>query len=162
MIPISISINGLKKSLEVRPAESLLDLLRRSGYKSPKFGCGEGACGACTVLLDGRPVNSCLVLAATADGREVVTLESLGDQQRPHPIQQAFMDAGAIQCGFCTPGMILAAKALLDRKANPTEDEIRRALDGNLCRCTGYEQIFSGVKMAAQRLRASGKSAKKK
>lgn len=153
---ITLTINAQPHSVRVAPSETLLDLVRRLGYTSVKFGCGEGACGACTVILDGRPVNSCLVLAATAAGREVVTLESLGDTRRPHPLQEAFMAAGAIQCGFCTPGMILAAKALLDKNPFPSEDEIKEAIDGNLCRCTGYVQIVEAVKLAAQRLRPSG------
>jgi carbon-monoxide dehydrogenase small subunit len=150
---IVLTINETKHKVEVSSSETLLDLVRRLGYKSVKFGCGEGACGACTVLLDGRPVNSCLVLALAADGREVVTLEHLGDSRRPHVIQEAFIEAGAIQCGFCTPGMILAAKALLDKNPKPSEGEIKEAIDGNLCRCTGYVQIIEAVQLAAKRLK---------
>jgi aerobic-type carbon monoxide dehydrogenase small subunit (CoxS/CutS family) len=153
---ITLSINSKRHTVEISPSETLLDLVRRLGYTSVKFGCGEGACGACTVILDGRPVNSCLVLAATAGGREVVTLEALGDTRRPHALQEAFIEAGAIQCGFCTPGMILSAQALLDKNPDPSEDEIREAIDGNLCRCTGYVQIIEAVRLAAKRLKKVG------
>jgi len=154
---IQLTVNGEKKSIEVKPSETLLELLRRMGYKSVKFGCGEGFCGACTVILNGRPVNSCLVLAATVDGKEVVTVEDLGDSRNLHPLQVAFMDAGAIQCGFCTPGMLLSAKSLLERKSNPSTAEIKEALEGNLCRCTGYIQIIEAVKLAAKRIRQKNK-----
>ena len=157
---IQLTVNGEKKSIEVKPSETLLELLRRMGYKSVKFGCGEGFCGACTVILNSRPVNSCLVLAATVDGKEVVTVEDLGDSRNLHPLQVAFMDAGAIQCGFCTPGMLLSAKTLLERKANPSTAEIKEALEGNLCRCTGYIQIIEAVKLAAKRMKEKKPSAK--
>ncbi len=155
---VTLTVNQVTKSWEVKPGETLLELLRRKGYKSVKFGCGEGACGACTVILNGRPVNSCLVLAVTAAGKEVETVESLGSVDEPHPLQEAFVAAGAIQCGFCTPGMILAASALLEKNPRPTEDEIKLALDGNLCRCTGYVQIIEAVKLAARRLGAKKSS----
>ena len=154
---LQLTVNGEKKSIEVKPSETLLELLRRMGYKSVKFGCGEGFCGACTVILNSRPVNSCLVLAATVDGKEVVTVEDLGDSRNLHPLQVAFMDAGAIQCGFCTPGMLLSAKSLLERKSNPSTAEIKEALEGNLCRCTGYIQIIEAVKLAAKRIRQKNK-----
>ena len=157
---IKLTVNGETKSIEVKSSETLLELLRRLGYKSVKFGCGEGFCGACTVILNGRPVNSCLVLAATVDGKEVVTVEDMGDSRNLHPLQLAFMDAGAIQCGFCTPGMLLSAKALLERKANPSTAEIKEALEGNLCRCTGYIQIIEAVKLAARRIRQKGRGTK--
>lgn len=156
---IRLTVNGDVKSIEVEPFETLLELLRRIGYKSVKFGCGEGFCGACTVILDGRPVNSCLVLAATVDGKNVATVEDMGDSRNLHPLQAAFMDAGAIQCGFCTPGMLLSARALLERKANPSSAEIKEALEGNLCRCTGYVQIVEAVQLAARRMRAEKKTA---
>jgi len=159
---IVLTINKKESRVEVVGAETLLDLLRRLGYKSVKFGCGEGACGACTVLMDGRPVNSCLILAVTADGRKIVTVDDLGTIQKPHILQTSFVETGAVQCGFCTPGMILAAKALLDRNASPSEDEIKEALDGNLCRCTGYVQIIEAVQLAARRIRAKKKTGKKK
>ncbi|MDP8215569.1 MAG: (2Fe-2S)-binding protein [Candidatus Euphemobacter frigidus] len=154
---IILTVNKQSRKVEVRPAETLLDLLRRLGYKSVKYGCGEGACGACTVIMDGRPVNSCLILAVTVDGREVTTVEDLGTIQKPHLLQSAFVESGAVQCGFCTPGMIMAAKALLDRNPSPSEDEIKEALDGNLCRCTGYVQIIEAVRLAARRMKAEKK-----
>lgn len=154
---VTLTINGETKTLTAAPAETLLEFLRRHGFKSVKFGCGQGACGACTVILDGRPVNSCLVLAAASEGRRVETLEGLGDAGRVHPLQEAFMETGAIQCGFCTPGMIMSAASLLRKNPNPNDAEIRSALDGNLCRCTGYEQIFSAVKAAARKMRAARK-----
>ncbi len=158
MMQVTLTINGETKTLPASPSETLLEFLRRHGIKSVKFGCGQGACGACTVILDGRPVNSCLVLAAAAEGRRVETLEGLGDDgRRLHPLQEAFMETGAIQCGFCTPGMIMSAASLLRKNPNPGDDQIRSALDGNLCRCTGYEQIFSAVKAAAKKLRAAKK-----
>jgi len=157
---IQITVNGETKSIEVKPSETLLELLRRLGYKSVKFGCGEGFCGSCTVIMNGRPVNSCLVLAATVDGKDVVTVEDMGDSRNLHPLQVAFMDAGAVQCGFCTPGMLLSAKVLLERKANPSTAEIKEALEGNLCRCTGYIQIIEAVKLAAKRIRQKGSGAK--
>ncbi len=158
---IILTVNGTEHRAEVSPSETLLDLVRRLGYKSVKFGCGEGACGACTVIMDGRPVNSCLVLAVTAGGREVKTLESLGETRSPHLLQEAFIKAGAVQCGFCTPGMILSAKALLDKNPNPTESEIKEAIDGNLCRCTGYVQIIEAVQRAAKKLKEKNRPKKK-
>ena len=143
---IQLTVNGEPKSLEVKPSETLLELLRRIGYKSVKFGCGEGFCGACTVILDGRPVNSCLVLAATVDGKEVVTVEDLGDSRNLHPLQVAFMDAGAIQCGFCSPGMILTGLAAIrEQQAELSRAEIREAISGNQCRCTGYAKIVDAI-----------------
>lgn len=149
---IVLNINGEKKQVDVLPAETLLELLRRLGYYSVKFGCGEGACGCCTVIMDGRPVNSCLILAVVADQREILTVDGLGTRQSPHPLQTAFVDAGAVQCGYCTPGMILSSWSLLKKKPHPSEEEIRVALDGNLCRCTGYVQIVEAVQLAADRM----------
>lgn len=146
---IDIEINNKKLSLEVKPDESLVNVLRREGYYEVKAGCHEGYCGACTVLLDGEPVNSCLVLAAKAHKRKITTVSALGSIDSPHPLQQAFVEEGAVQCGFCTPGMILSAKALLDREKNPNEEQIKLALDGNLCRCTGYVKIINAVQKAA-------------
>jgi aerobic-type carbon monoxide dehydrogenase small subunit (CoxS/CutS family) len=161
---ITLNVNNRSLRVEVRGSETLLDLLRRLGYTSVKFGCGEGSCGACTVIMNGRPVNSCLVIAAAADGSEVTTVGSLGTPRDPSPLQEAFVEAGAVQCGFCTPGMVLSAKALLDRNPNPSEAEIKEALDGNLCRCTGYVQIIEAVQLAARRMKASTrkKTARKK
>ena len=131
-------VNGREVELAAEPGDTLMETLRRGGYTEVKIGCGEGDCGACTVLLDGEPVNSCLVLAARVDGRAVTTIEGLGTVLDPNPLQQAFVEAGAVQCGYCTPGMILAAKALLDAEPDPAEARSPRRLAGNLCRCTGY------------------------
>ncbi len=149
---ISLTVNGHAHQVRLEGNETLLDVLRALGYKSVKFGCGEGFCGACTVIIDAKAVNSCLIPAVTADGLSIITVENLGDVQKLSVLQQAFMDAGAVQCGFCTPGMILSAKALLDHTPNPSEAQIKDALDGNLCRCTGYIQIIEAVQLAAQRL----------
>ena len=149
---ISLTVNGNDHQVQLEGNETLLDILRALGYKSVKFGCGEGFCGACTVIIDGNAVNSCLIPAVSANGLSIITVESLGDVQKLSVLQQAFIDAGAVQCGFCTPGMILSSKALLDRNPNPTEEDIKDALDGNLCRCTGYIQIIEAVQLAARRL----------
>ena len=150
---IVTTINGKRRELDIDPGASLLDVLRAAGYKSVKQGCDhEGTCGACTILLDGEPVLSCMTPAARIDGREVLTVEGLGTPAHPHLLQEAFVDAGAVQCGYCTPGMILASKALLDHKPNPSRDEIAEALSGNLCRCTGYVKIMDAVALAAQRM----------
>lgn len=146
---INITINGAKHELAVEPNETLVDLLRyRLKLTGTKKGCDTGDCGACTVAMDGRPVNSCLVLAVQANGRRILTIEGLETDQGLHPIQKAFIIKGAIQCGFCTSGMILSAKSLLDRNPNPREYEIRLAISGNLCRCTGYQKITEAVRSA--------------
>ncbi len=150
MTEIRITLNGVIHEVEVGPLERLLDLVRRLGAVDVKEGCGEGECGACTVILDGRPVPSCLVLAATADRATVVTVAGLSVDGLD-TVQQAILDAGAVQCGFCTPGMVLTSRALLDANPAPTRDEIREALAGNLCRCTGYERIIDAVEDAAAR-----------
>jgi len=155
---VSLNVNGRSHRVALPANTTLLAALRDLGYTDVKNGCEKGDCGACAVLFDGRAVNSCLVLAWQAEGAEILTNAGLGTLDRPHPIQEAFADAGAIQCGFCTPGMIIATKALLDRNPNPTEDEIREALSGNLCRCTGYGQIVSAVRLAAERLARSSSS----
>jgi len=147
---IQLTINGEPVEAAVEPNRTLLQFLREDlGLTGTKHGCGLGDCGACTVILDGAPVNSCLVLAVQARGREVLTIEGLAEDGRLHPIQQAFVDKGAIQCGFCTPGMILSAKALLEANPKPTEYEIRTAISGNLCRCTGYQKIVEAIQEAA-------------
>lgn len=150
---ITLTINGERKTLEIAPGESLLDLLRREGYMGVKVGCRTGDCGACAVLLDGRAVNSCLVFAAKADGREVVTVEGLERDGLLHPVQRAFLEEGAVQCGYCTPGMMISAVDLLSRNPDPTEEEIRQGLSGNLCRCTGYVKQVRAVSRAAAVLR---------
>ena len=149
MIPIQLEINGQTIEMEVAPDLTLMDLLRAVGMSSVKKGCGEGECGACGVLLDGLYVKSCLVLAAQANGRRVETVESLGSVENPHPLQTAFVEAGAVQCGFCIPSMLLASKSLIERHPEPTEEEIREGLDGNLCRCTGYVKQIEAVRNAA-------------
>jgi carbon-monoxide dehydrogenase small subunit len=144
-VPIRITVNGEAYRLEVKPNRVLLDVLREDlGLTGTKKGCGMGKCGACTVLLNGRPVHCCLILAAQADGKEITTIEGIAGKE-PHPLQVAFVEKGAIQCGFCTPGMINAAKALLDANPNPSEAEIKAAIAGNLCRCTGYNQIVAAI-----------------
>jgi carbon-monoxide dehydrogenase small subunit len=146
---IETVINDVAHAVEVHPGETLLDLLRREGHVGVKEGCNSGDCGACTVLLDGRAVNACLVLAAKVDGRSVTTIEGLSSGDTLHPVQQAFLDEGAIQCGYCTPGMVLTAVDLLAETPEPTDDQIRRAIRGNLCRCTGYVKQVTAIRRAA-------------
>lgn len=148
---IQLTVNGERVEAAVEANQTLLQFLRDDlGLTGTKHGCGLGDCGACTVIVDGMPVNSCLVLALQAAGREVLTIEGLAENGKLHPIQQAFVNKGAIQCGFCSPGMILSAKALLDANPKPTELEIRTAISGNLCRCTGYQKIVEAVQEAAE------------
>jgi len=149
---ITLTVNEAKREVEIEPGETLLELLRRQGYKGVKKGCGSGDCGACAVLLDGRAVNSCLVLAAKADGRKVVTVEGLEDDKGLHPVQQAFLEEGAIQCGYCTPGMVIAAVDLLTHNSSPSEAQIREGISGNLCRCTGYVKQIEAIKIAVERM----------
>jgi carbon-monoxide dehydrogenase small subunit len=153
MLKIYFELNGEPMYVEIKPGEMLLDLLRRLGMKSVKEGCRTGECGACTVLLDGKPVRSCLTFAAKIKGHRVTTLEGLGSPANPHPLQEAFLETGAVQCGFCTPGMILVAYDLLSRNPDPTPEEVREAITGNLCRCTGYVKIVEAVLLAAKRRR---------
>jgi len=149
-VSLNIKVNGLQHQLWAEPSRRLLDLLREDlGLIAVKEGCGEGECGACTVILNGRLVNACLVLAVQADGGEVLTVEGL-DPQELGRLEKAFLDEGAVQCGYCTPGMILAAKALLDQNPFPARAEIKRALSGNLCRCTGYWSIIQAVEKLAR------------
>ncbi|HMK35856.1 MAG TPA: (2Fe-2S)-binding protein [Desulfomonilaceae bacterium] len=148
---IQMIVNGASVEAAVEPNRTLVQFLREDlGLTGTKHGCGLGDCGACTVILNGKPVNSCLVLAVQAAGCEVLTIEGLAENGQLHPIQQAFVDNGAIQCGFCTPGMILSAKALLEMNPRPTELEIRTAISGNLCRCTGYQKIVQAIQEAAK------------
>ena len=148
---IKLKVNGQERELMVEPRQTLLDTLRDDlGLTGVKEGCGSGNCGSCTVLLDGRAVSSCLVFAVEAEGQDITTIEGLRRAGELHPLQQVFIEEGAVQCGFCTPGIILAAKALLDSNPRPTEAQIRHAIAGNLCRCTGYDQIVRAVlKVAA-------------
>jgi carbon-monoxide dehydrogenase small subunit len=150
-VHIKFAVNGREEECLVEPNKTLSAFLRDDlGLTGVKHGCGVGDCGSCTVLLDGQAVNSCLVLAAQVNGREVTTIEGLAEGEKLHPLQQSFVEKGAIQCGFCSPGMILSAKALLDKKKNPNEAEIRMAISGNLCRCTGYQKIVEAVQDAAR------------
>jgi carbon-monoxide dehydrogenase small subunit len=143
---LKMIVNGDAMEAMVNPTWSLLRVLREElGLTGTKKGCERGDCGACTVLLDGNPVNSCLVLALQAEGKKVETIEGLGTAERLHPLQKSFIQNGAVQCGFCTPGMLLSALALLRKNPNPTEEEIRRAISGNLCRCTGYTKIVKAI-----------------
>jgi carbon-monoxide dehydrogenase small subunit len=146
---IGLTVNGHKITAQVASHRTLLEFLREDlNLTGAKEGCGDGECGACTVLVDGQPVRSCLTLAVETDGAEIETIEGLADGTRLHPVQRAFVEAGAIQCGFCTPGLVLATKALLERHPHPTEQQIREALGGHLCRCTGYETILKAVRVA--------------
>ena len=151
---IQLTVNGQTHDLIVRPERTLLDVLREElSLTGSKRGCDMGACGACAVLVDGRPVASCLILAVEASGHEIVTIEGLAEGKLLHPLQEAFVECGAVQCGFCIPGMILVAKALLDERSDPEDAEIREALSGNICRCTGYVKIMDAVREAARRLK---------
>jgi carbon-monoxide dehydrogenase small subunit len=151
MINIRFTVNSKVYEIAVRPSQTLLDVIREDlGLTGTKEGCGLGECGACTVIMNGKTINSCLVLAVEADGKEITTIEGLADGDRLHPVQQAFLDEGGLQCGFCTPGMIMSAKALLDENPDPTDDEIRHGITGNLCRCTGYTKIIKSIKTASK------------
>lgn len=150
-LTVNFVLNGREQTIEVDSNRRLLDLLRDDlGLTGVKEGCGEGECGACTVIINGQAVNSCLMLAAQVDGMEVTTIEGLGDEEHLHPLQESFIEEGAVQCGFCTPGMIMSAKALLDHNPTPNKTEIVNALAGNLCRCTGYGKIVKAVERAAK------------
>lgn len=151
MKQISITVNSKFYQLSIPPWRTLLEVIREDlGLTGTKEGCGLGECGACTVIMEGRAVNSCLVLATEVDGKQITTIEGLADEDKLHPLQQAFVDHGGLQCGFCTPGMIMSAKALLDENPTPGEEEIRRGIAGNLCRCTGYTKIIESIKEAAK------------
>lgn len=148
---IKITVNGVVSKLQVEPDLRLIDLIRDElGLTGTKEGCGKGECGACTVIMDGKLVDSCMVLAFQADGKEIFTIEGMSSGDQLHPIQESFIKNGAVQCGYCTPGMVLSAKALLDKNPDPTTKEIRRGISGNLCRCTGYQKIVDAIKDAAQ------------
>lgn len=151
---IQFNLNGQDITVEVEEGRILVDMLREDlGLTGTKIGCEVGECGACTVIIDGRTANSCLIPAAAVHGKKVVTIEGVSPEGGPlHPIQEAFIEAGAVQCGYCIPGMVLSAKALLDQNIKPTEDEIAVAMSGNLCRCTGYRKILDGVKLASEKL----------
>ncbi|MBW1730624.1 MAG: (2Fe-2S)-binding protein [Deltaproteobacteria bacterium] len=150
---ISLTVNGKRYEMAVEPNQILADFLRNDlGLLGTKKGCEVGDCGSCTVLLDGRPVNSCLVLAVQTNGREVQTIEGMETAEGLHPLQKAFVEKGAIQCGFCAPGMIVTAKSLLEKNLSPDQEEIRKAISGNLCRCTGYQKIIEAIASAAEEM----------
>ncbi len=146
---ITLTVNGRRQATSLMPNTTLLDALRSLGHFDVKNGCEKGDCGACAVLLDGKTVNSCLVLAWQAEGHVITTVAGLGTSENPHPVQRAFVKSGGIQCGYCTPGMIISAVSLLRENPDPSKDDIRHALGGNLCRCTGYTRIFTAVQTAA-------------
>lgn len=152
-VNISLTINGIGKNFSFAPESTLLNVLRSNGYTEVHNGCETGDCGACVVIMNGKPVNSCMVLAASARNADILTVKALGDIHNPHPIQRAFAESGAVQCGFCTPGQILSAYALLLENSSPSEAEIKKALDGNICRCTGYKKIIEAVKLAGRLMR---------
>ena len=151
---VRIQVNGNWVEREITPDHILLDFLREDlGLTGTKKGCEEGECGACTILLDGKAVLSCIMPAVKADGAEILTVEGLAEMDGLHPIQQAFWEEGAVQCGYCTPGMLLSAKALLDENSTPTTEEVKEAISGNLCRCTGYGRILRAIQVASERMR---------
>ncbi|MFP4345089.1 MAG: (2Fe-2S)-binding protein [Anaerolineales bacterium] len=150
---VTLNVNGREELVALMPNVTLLQALRDLGYTDVKNGCEKGDCGACAVLMNGEAVNSCMVLAWQADGAEILTNAGLGNMEHPHPIQEAYADSGAVQCGYCTPGMVISTKALLDRVPDPTDEEIKEAISGNLCRCTGYGLIIEAVHDAAKRLK---------
>jgi len=148
---VTLKVNGVSYRLHIEPWRTLVEVLRDTlGLTGTKKSCNEGECGACTVLMDGKPAASCLVLAMDAQGKEIVTIEGVSEGEKLHPLQEAFLKHGAIQCGFCTPGMVMSAKALLDEHPHPTSTEVRKAISGNLCRCTGYQQIVDSVLAASK------------
>ena len=156
---VRFRVNGGQTTVHVEPTKTLLDVLREDLFLTgTKRGCDSGECGACTVLLNGQAVNSCLILAAELDGKDVLTIEGLSkDRKELHPLQKAFIEKGGVQCGFCTPGLIMTAKALLDENPNPTEEEVRDGVSGNLCRCTGYSKIVEAILTAGEEIRRSNK-----
>jgi len=153
---ITLQVNGRSIEAQVPAHRTLLEALRDLGIVEVKRGCEKGDCGACAVLIDGVAVDSCLTLAWTAEGRSITTVTGLGNREAPHPLQQAFIDKGAVQCGYCTPGLIIAAQSMLAENANPSETDIRIGLSGNLCRCTGYTKVFEAVTEAAAAMREAG------
>ncbi len=156
--PLTVNVNGIEYSQEVEPDRSLLLFLRQDlGLTGTKEGCDDSECGACMVLVDGKPINSCSYLALQTSGRRVETVEGLSTDGELHPLQRAFLEAGGVQCGFCTPGMLMSAKALLETNRQPSDDEMRRALAGNLCRCTGYAGIFRAIRKAASEMPLSSR-----
>lgn len=155
---VTFTLNGELKTFITRPDEKLLDLLRREGYKGTKYGCGQGTCGACTVLMDGRAIYSCLLYSMQAENRDVRTIESVGTHEQPGEFQQELMDAGAVQCGYCIPGMIMSAEALMKAEKTYPEEVVREYMDGNLCRCTGYEKIWDALQRVLARREAANQT----
>ncbi len=154
MKSLRLKVNGKSYTIRVKASATLLDVIREElGLTGAKEGCGVGECGACTVIMGDKAVNACIVLAVEARGKEITTIEGLADGDKLHPIQEAFVETGGMQCGFCTPGMILSTKVLLENNKDPSDDEIRRGLSGNFCRCTGYTKIFESVRAAAQKMK---------
>ena len=153
---VTFTLNGELTTFITRPDEKLLDLLRREGYKGTKYGCGQGTCGACTVLMDGRAVYSCLLFAMQAENRDVRTIESIGTHEKPSEFQQELIDGAAVQCGFCIPGMIMSAEALMQAEEVYPDDIVREYMDGNLCRCTGYEKIWGALRRVLDRKEGNG------
>jgi carbon-monoxide dehydrogenase small subunit len=157
LVEIVLNVNKINYNVAVEPQRTLVEVLRDTlGLTGTKKSCNEGECGACTVLMDGKPAASCLVLALDAQGKEITTIEGLSEGEKLHPLQEAFVKHAAIQCGFCTPGMVLSAKALLDENPNPTATEVRKGISGNLCRCTGYQQIVDAILAASQSMAKKG------
>jgi carbon-monoxide dehydrogenase small subunit len=153
-VEITLKVNGISYTVDVKPQRTLVEVLRETlGLMGTKKSCNEGECGACTLLMDGKPVASCLVLAIDAQGKEILTIEGLSQGEKLHPIQEAFLKHGGIQCGFCTPGMVMSAKAFLDEHPKPTEAEVRKAISGNLCRCTGYQQIVDSIMAGSEMMK---------
>lgn len=154
---VKFQVNGEQTAINVEPTKTLLDVLREDLFLTgTKRGCDSGECGACTVLLNGQAVHSCLILAAELEGQDVLTIEGLSKNPKElHPLQKAFIEKGAVQCGFCTPGLMMSAKALLDRNPNPTEEEVRHSISGNLCRCTGYSKIVDAILTAGEEIRGN-------
>jgi carbon-monoxide dehydrogenase small subunit len=152
-LTINLTINGKSHSAIAEPYTSLLDFLRDTlEYKGTKLCCNTGECGACTIIYNGKPINSCVTLAADASGAQIITVEGLAEGEKLHPVQQAFIDTGAVQCGYCTPGFIISVKTLLDRTTKPTAEDIEEAVSGNICRCTGYAKIVDAIQLAADRM----------
>jgi aerobic carbon-monoxide dehydrogenase small subunit len=156
-LTINLTINGKSETATAEPSTSLLEFLRDTlSYKGTKLCCNTGECGACTILFNGKPINSCVTLAADANGAQITTVEGLSNGDQLHPVQQAFIDTGAVQCGYCTPGYIISVKALLDRTQSPTAEDIEEAVSGNICRCTGYNKIVDAIQLAADRIAGRG------
>ena len=159
---VSFTLNGEEKTFSTSPNEKLLDLLRREGYRGTKYGCGQGTCGACTVIMDGRATYACLLYAMQAEGREIRTIESMGTFEKPGEFQQELVSAGAVQCGYCIPGIVMSATALMENEKDISDETAREYMDGNLCRCTGYEKIWVALRRTLERKAAADAASAKK